>query len=392
MNARQLPLIFAGLLTAVTSTSAALPEPPSPAEAPAVPSLSTGPSITLDKTRWQNVFVGRYGEVFRFSSDYAAEVELRGPMEIVRLHPKTTDPFRLKAPPFTPSADDYVPEKFSALRLMQLIVIPKDVPRGYRSLTALREAKKKELESSGAHFRMSDLGDWPADSFWVRISSPYALLQDYSQSDRNFFILTMADDRADRGLAYVTTATSDSLQAYLAPFRRPPVDASTVVLSKPVLLPWTFLCALMGAAALLLRRSTRRPRLRLTAVAALGFCATVPIAGWATVALGRAMGFGLWFNYATCLMAFAIAMPAVCAGLSLALGGRRPWQTLALTAAADVLPAAFAYIGARDLALGVDITRPGQDYVLLVWFLMALSPLWGLCLGLTHRGPAQEER
>ncbi|MFA6003815.1 MAG: hypothetical protein WC881_07090, partial [Elusimicrobiota bacterium] len=97
--------------------------------------------------KYEDVFVGHYGEILRLDRDWTADAEMNGPMEVIRFHERTVDSRKLSAPEYHPQAEDYVPENFAAKRLMQLLVIPK-AARGFKSLSALKAAKLQELDKS----------------------------------------------------------------------------------------------------------------------------------------------------------------------------------------------------------------------------------------------------
>ncbi len=166
-----------------------------------------------------NVFVGYYGEVIEFSLNEKAWAHMRGPIEDVRIYPKT-----LSAKP------DFNPRNFQSLGLNQLLVIPKGLPHGYRQLSELIAAKKAELEKQRhtglIHYdikRPSGHLIWPKESREFVIENlnplPFTYWQIYSQSPHEFFIWnTGIDPTVSKG------PDMDSLARYLMDrFPAPPL-------------------------------------------------------------------------------------------------------------------------------------------------------------------------
>ena len=179
MNRRTI-LLTACLLTASLSSAREPQAPPSP--------VSTRESGQAEFS----LFVGRFGESIKLRNGWAAEARMQGPIEVVNFHVKQdSTPKRL---PFQPKAADYIQDNFTLFGLMQLMVIPKNIPGGLASLEALRSAKEDELKRSGADYKILDesptSNDWPPRTFHVLIERPYSLWQTYSESAGEFYIFT----------------------------------------------------------------------------------------------------------------------------------------------------------------------------------------------------------
>lgn len=144
-----------------------------------------------------SLFVGKYGETIEIPYYWAAFVESRGQAEAVYFHRKFSDD--QSRVPFLPKAADYKLEKFSRLELMELVVIPKSAPGGLRSLKEIRRAKEKELTRNGLQFKIVEEKNhfaWPRGTFYLEILSPYRIFQTYSESPREYYILTVGDGSA----------------------------------------------------------------------------------------------------------------------------------------------------------------------------------------------------
>ncbi len=172
------------------------------------------------------MFVGHYGEVVEVPSNWSADVQLRGLTEVVYFHRKFDDDFGRK--PFQPKPVDYKLENFAPTGLVELLVIPKNAPGGLGSLAKIRLAKEKELNQSGADYKISqetEGGRWPSGTFHVGTHRPYRLVQTYTESPGEFYILTLGESlepgafglNADRVLDYrlAGDVVSDSLCKHL---------------------------------------------------------------------------------------------------------------------------------------------------------------------------------
>ena len=166
------------------------PSPPADGAAAHVGTIKEVSDASEGSTR--SIYVGHYGEAVEFPYGWTAEPSMRGLTEAVYFHRKSDDLLGLH--PFQPKESDYKPENFAAMRLIELVVVPKNAPGGLRDLKALRGAKEKELTASGADYEiideMSEPYFWPHGSFHVEIKRPYRLRQTYSESATEFYILT----------------------------------------------------------------------------------------------------------------------------------------------------------------------------------------------------------
>lgn len=220
MNDR-LKLFAVGILLSTTHICHAIePAAPPPPYAATTEKPSDGSSL----------FVGAYGEIIELPYGWTADPIMRGAAEIVYIHRKSFDDFGLK--PFRPKPSDYKPENFEALGLMELMVIPKNAPGGFRSLAELRQAKEEELLSSGTEYKSAEtapLGEWPKGTFYIATSRPYRLLQTYAESEKELYILTTAwrpdeaahakDKRRALNYRYALESVDRSLTRHLATIR-----------------------------------------------------------------------------------------------------------------------------------------------------------------------------
>lgn len=187
-------LMFAACLAlAATQVSAREPKaPPSPLadEASTQPGMiKTAPNPTGYGAT--NLYVGKYGETIEVPYNWTAKVETRNETEAVYFHRKFSDDRNLI--PFNPKPADYKVENFARLELMELVVIPKNAPGGFRSLDDLRAAKEKEAATTGAKITVEENRfAWPRGTFRVRAIRPHRVLQIYTESRNEFLILTSA--------------------------------------------------------------------------------------------------------------------------------------------------------------------------------------------------------
>ncbi|MFA6030512.1 MAG: hypothetical protein WC969_11710 [Elusimicrobiota bacterium] len=348
-------------------------------------SESVKSGISLDKKKWENVFVGHYGETLRFNFDYTAEAELHGEIEVVRFHQRNVDSENLLSPLIRVRPEEYVPENFTRMRLMQLMVIPKNVPGGIGSLAELKLAKDKELARSGVGYEvMTDDVIWPPDTFWVSISTPYQLFQRYTQSDRHIFILTVGENKQDIPLTRLAETASNSLCLYLRGFNRQLGDSHLVYRDPFVWMLMLLFYVPAGIFALLPGRRRWLQRLRLAGRSTLLFSSMLAFIGWVFILIGWRYKLDRWLNDGSAWMLSSLLMPWVCRAASIHLKGRRPWRVFFWTA----LPSLFAGVGALALMLdyaGGDMHLSGDvNFGFAMLLQMALGAACGLLLGLAH--------
>lgn len=380
-----LAVLTAGILSAARAA----------ASEPAHVSISRAPD-----EKFESIFVGHYGEVLRFPSKFAVEAELRDGIEVVRFHDKTLDPYDMVrstipdtflASRRSPSPKEYVVENFTPKRLMEVLVIPKSSP-GYESLKALRQAKVKELESSGCKYRVSDMEDFPKDSFLAYITEPYGLRQLYSQSDKHFFILTIGSFPviggrllpADNLGPYAGQLLFNSLESYLDHFRNKLNLDPFEMFHQPVFYYiWLGANALWLAMAFLPGRRKWLARLRLIGRATLIFSNALAVFGWLVIYAAARLDVYRWCNEASAIFAVAVLMPWICLAGSTAFGGRRLgrvfWWSMAIS-----VPLAF--IAGQGVIYAHQFPRelkPDMSF-LIVLIHIFLGIIYGTCFGLTH--------
>jgi hypothetical protein len=347
---------------------------------------SSDQSVMLDKATWQNVFTGHSGELLRFDSDWTAEAVMRGLTEEIHFHEKTTDPSKLSAPPYEPKPQDYIPENFARMRLMELLVIPKNAPNSPATLRKLREIRDRELVASGVSYRIlppqHGYDNWPQDTFGVSISSPYRLFQQYSQDRNNFFILTTGVVPEDSAQGYVMELFN-SLQKYLEPSIRQVSEDHLIYKNRRFSIPWVlfiFIAALIGTRP---KQAGWSRRLRLIGRTMIVFLTALPLIGLSIVYSGWRCGLDRWVNGSSVLLFLCIAMPFLCMALSQRLGGKRPRRVFLWMVAIDILPAAAALVAALDFVRGQEV-MDAREFWFISASLMILGLIWSVCFGLTH--------
>lgn len=298
------------------------------------------------------LFIGHYGEAFAIPYGWTAEAELHGATETVYIHRKSHDDFGLQ--PFRPQPSDYKLENFARLGLLELIVVPKNIPGGLRSLSDIRAAKEKELKSISATFRIDDANDadsWPPQTFHVGIQHPYRILQTYTESPSEFFILT-AGQRLQSGeygltdarmLDYenthhvVSSSLGNSLRTMQGRtvldrfFRSSPTPSSLLPISirVPILVGFSLLTMII--LALFPGRSERRAKTRLFGRSMLLFSLSSALTGFLSVYLPNRFGGVIWRNPEDALALAALATPLISWGASALLGSFHKGRVLAVT-------------------------------------------------------------
>lgn len=363
--------------------------PPSPVDSgtPANHSLRTDA-----EDAGQNVFVGHFGETLRLPYFVAVDATMRGPMERVNFHFRTVDPAKFVSAPFSPSAKDFVPENFARLRLMQMLVIPKDVPGGFRSLDALREAKAKELSATGNSFDLRQIGGypWPPETFSVSITTPYPLFQLYTQSDKNFFIVTIGEDPfvatpKDRFLASSGSSLCNSLSTYLYQFIPPPKEEVAPLDLGLAALPWAAVCIIAVALGFLPKNGEWRGRLRLMGRMTFGLATVALLFGNPILFVAMNRGLGRTINPATLLLCASLIFPFISWAVSVRLNSIKPWSVFAWSLAANILPLGCSLIFLKQISAAPAFSLVPVDLMMLNSFLCALALFDGITFGLAHR-------
>jgi len=193
-----------------------------------------------------SLYVGHYGETFQYSYGWVVSASMRAETEFVRLQPRLSRSDELlerypragvKAESKLLKDSDFTAENFTPKNLLELVVIPKDAPGGYKSLRKIRRAKEREMSAHGLDYEIGDRCGYglqfhfPPESFQVWIKRPYRLFQCYSESPKAFFILTSGDPpmkAADQaGLLMNRETVEFHLSKYLSsvnPPEKPEID------------------------------------------------------------------------------------------------------------------------------------------------------------------------
>lgn len=339
----------------------------------------------------ENVFVGHFGETIRLAYFWAVDASMQGPMEVVNFHLATVDPTNpITSPRFSPTKKEYVPENFARLRLMQMLVIPKDVPGGFYSLAKLREAKAKELAATGGDYKLQDLGgsSWPPDSFQILISKPQRLFQAYTQSDKNFFIVTSGaspydEHPADPILTNATVRLLGSLSTHLAGFGRQIASERNFLASLPkVLIPALAACA---AGLMLCVLPNRFRRLRIIGKAMVGLTGAWHFLAGPILYVAWRLGLGTTLNEASLIVFAGLMTPWICRAMSVRLGGLRPWSVFMGSAIASLFPILLGYSAIGNFLAGTFVVNGADNFWRLSCALSLSGVLNGVTFGLTHR-------
>lgn len=299
-------------------------------------------TLARDTATLENVFIGHYGESLRMSQSWTARAELHGPIEVVYFHPDRVDPIKYFSAPFNPGSDQYVPENFAKLRLIQMKVIPKK--GGPRSIKELRDSREQELAEAGVQAQFQSpvgLGSWPKDSFQVMISSPYSLFQAYAVGGEHFFVMTSGtspylETSSDPTYLRGTETLLFSLLNYLDRFHVPLGSiAEPLTGLAGAFIPGAFACAI-GFALFSLPGSYRRAKLAGRAILSMTIgwhLLGVPIllASWR-------FGWGRNVNEASLAICAALLTPWLCREASTRFGGEKSWRVFWFAAVASALP------------------------------------------------------
>ncbi len=347
-------------------------------------------------------YVGRYGEVFKLRGGWQIVPSMHGATEVLTLYPEldprlpVTETRRLK-----PRASDFVPENFSPMSLIQLLIIPRD-SSSFRSLAELKAAKIADLRASGTRFRILDnppfplvRGRWPDGTFEARVEAPYRLTQLYVATPSYLCILTSGVDAG--GVTDLLNRTGDlryGLAEWLAPTPAPvPDESPSAIVSRglsPVLFTlrgvWAGWAAILGLALLLvvLGNAGGWDAPRRAGISLLGFAHAGALAG---AALGLACWPFVWFVRHFPIVG-ALASPLIPA-LALAVGrirGRRaPRRALIGTVLWSVSAAVFfIYASALDWGALNPALLPSFGSALG----FVLFAVGGLLFGLLDSAPA----
>lgn len=385
---RQFTLLVIYLALAVQCLALEPEAPPSPID----PGAPAKHSLRRDsEDAGENVFIGHFGEIVRVPHFWAVDAKMQGPIEQVNFHFKTIDPMRMFSASFSPKATDYVPENFARLRLMQMLVIPKDVPGGFQSLEVLRESKAKDLSATGNPYDLRHVGEypWPPGTFWISISTPYPLFQLYTQSDKNFFIVTSGAspfdlDRKDPVLANSTAGLASSLSTYVYQFVAPPAETLSSLDLGVAALPWVGICVIAVALGFLPKNGNWLGRLRLMGRMTFGLATAAMLVCIPIFFISMRLGMTRTINEAAMLFFVGLISPWVCRAASARLNGRKPWRVFAWSAVANILPVSLSLIFMAQIFSGPAFSLGSVDLLMLTLALGATALLNGAAFGLAH--------
>lgn len=306
-----------------------------------------------------SLYIGRYGETIELTHDWTVEPRMRDEVEVVRFHAKHTDQWERHS--YRPVESEYKPENFTPMGLMQLIVIPKNVPGGMRSLKDMRTAKEIELKRSGVDYEIiEETNDsrWPTGTLFVLIDKPYRLRQIYAESPKQFFILTMAG-KLEKGypgltefqvedIPYAQGKASSSLGDYLLGVSRAPVqstDCDWFHYFRTTDRFWKILGAFslaMLALAFWPGATPRARKIHLFGASLLSFTLLSGMAGFLAIFLPGQYGVYGHIDGPSALIP-AVLFPLISWIAAKCLGSSRPNRILAWSTALAVLWAVFLY-------------------------------------------------
>lgn len=145
-------------------------------------------------------YTGHFGEVFKLRGGWQIDPFMSGGTEVINLYPKYRPDVPDSIDAFKPKAEDFKPENFSRLQLIQLTIIPRSAD-AFRSIEELKKAKAADLSASGVGYKIVERpsfpaarGAWPEGTFEVTIESPYRLTQLYTATPSYLCILTSGVD------------------------------------------------------------------------------------------------------------------------------------------------------------------------------------------------------
>jgi hypothetical protein len=341
------------------------------------------------------VFIGAYGETVDYHPPDRVEARMRGPVEVIDgvswwVRDAETD--AVIHPQQTPTAKDFIPENFQRMGLVQLLIIPKEAPESFQSLSAIRKAKVWELERAGAEFSIepAEFAEPHGRSFSIVVANPYQLKQTYVESKDHFFILTSGPIEPPLVAAFRT-----SLARLLRPAGPGAVGDSTAEWAelRDVSLVgwggWSLVMLSAGFLAGLAQISRHRFVLRFSIIGRSVIIAVnvFIICGIAVQGLLRAAGF-LPAGGASALV-LGLAAPWLFPSLASWLGGR--YESRALRYLLFVV-ALLGFMG-ETLARLHHGTRlsPAVDMGQAFWVAEIFGILCGVCFGAAYQPRESEE-
>lgn len=239
-----------------------------------------------------SIFIGNYGETFEFDNGQTVEAAMHGPVEVVRIHETSQHVPGSHIPVlFNPTEEDFKPENFARFGLRELMIIPKGLPGGYKTLAELKAAKLVEISSASVIFHVLNRPQgslqWPPGSFEVVTDVPYSLWQIYSESPKYFFIFSMGVNP----YSYNGPREDTQLAIWLHDsFQR--TDWSELALNRRELMAWL---ASNGVFLLIagLPIALWQQRRRILGLSLISFCNGLFIYAYVLCAAEQALGLGL---------------------------------------------------------------------------------------------------
>ncbi|MFA6093677.1 MAG: hypothetical protein WCU88_08985 [Elusimicrobiota bacterium] len=337
----------------------------------------------------ENAFIGHYGEMINLPVAWTAEAELQSRMEVVYFHEKYERMGQGTAywedRPYRPAREDYTLENLTAKRLMQLLVIPKDVP-GFKSLEAMRRAKGKAYKKEGVKYFVWNGAcayctdyHFPENSFTMDIGSrEHGFIQFYTESDDHFFILSMGNIRESSPKELILK----SLERYIST-RRAGVDRDPRQMFSYRLLWFIFggsnlICIIF---ALLSRKNKWLAPMVIAGRFMLVFSNLLAIIG---VALLFFLDyFGIRGAIPIPSLLTAMAMPWLCRETSCRIGGIKPARVF-LTCLFLSVPLSLFFLAAT-----IGIMEDGEKvssayYAVVAMFQMLIALGYAVVFALTH--------
>lgn len=244
---------------------------------------------------------------------------MRAETEVVRFQPYLRGP-----KPESKMLEDsaFTPENFTSKGLLELVVIPKDAPGGYRSLQDIRRAKEHEMSAGGFDYKIYDEKSgyqqfsFPPETFHVRIKRPYHLLQCYTESPKAFFILTSGDPQAQPGngrvlqdnIRTIEVSLSDYLEAVALPLK-PEIDLSGF---KGFWRMWLFFNVPLFLLMALPKSNPIFSRLNFIGRSLMLSINVSGLVGFLIPCVSYRIGWGIWRSGALLFAALALLGPWIC--------------------------------------------------------------------------------
>ncbi|MFA6092023.1 MAG: hypothetical protein WCU88_05315 [Elusimicrobiota bacterium] len=334
---------------------------------------------TKSESSGESVFVGQYGEVL----SYPAEWNLRAGIaddgvEVLQFFPKNG--------PEVSNEEFQVESNFASKRLMDILVIPKRSGKKFETLAMQRRSEERDLKKKGVEYTLIDEQDWPTlGAFRVNTTKPYQLMELYSQSDRNIFIMGIAPIPGDIAYTSAAQAVLDSLKRHEARSKKFLVKQDMFAFFKDGFM-WSLEGILCGICLLLLL--FRKPRARWCAAAIFAYAHVAGLYAWATAVTFWLLGKPLWMQVPA--VPLVILAPLISWAISKKMGGTRLWRVVVWAIPPAIFFGVFITAWARFGSVARSIERNGllDTVVFHAQCLFVIGILFGFCFGLTHETDA----